>query len=228
MTKKEYKEIEGFMQRRMQDSSHDMHHVYRVLNLALDIASHIDTKDTDVLIAACLLHDIGRGEQFTDLELCHATIGGEMAYEYLLSRKWPEKKALHVKECISSHRFRKGGAPQSIEAKILFDADKLDVCGAIGIARTLVYGGQVGEPLYILDEEGNIETEGGGAEISSFFQEFNYKHRKLSSAMFTEHAREIAAARQKTAMDFYENLYAEISDIYKNGIKRHEELLSDE
>ena len=227
MTKTEYKEIEAFMRSKMQDSAHDMHHVYRVLNSALDIASHIDTNDIDALIAACLLHDIGREEQFTDLELCHATIGGEMAYDFLLSLKWSEQRAQHVKECISTHRIRKGNAPQSIEAKILFDADKLDICGAMGIARTLIYGGQIGEPLYIIDEDGKIVVDGGGGEISSFFQEINYKLNKLDSAFYTEYAKEIAIKRKKTAIGFCESLYAEIADNYANGIRRYEEMLSD-
>lgn len=227
MTKKEFGIIEKYMQSQMRDSCHDMHHVYRVLNSALDIVNHVAGADTDVLLAACLLHDIGRERQLANLELCHAQIGGGMAYEFLLSQNWETKKALHVKECISSHRYRGDNPPQSIEAKILFDADKLDVSGAIGIARTLIYSGQIGEPLYILDEGGNILTEGGGAEISSFFQEYNYKLKKVYNSFFTERAKEIAAERQKAMVDFYNRLYDEIAENNKKGIDGLNALLSD-
>jgi len=108
VTQKEYGEIEAFMLEKMQDSAHDKHHIYRVLNAALDIAHYTDEEvDIDILIAACLLHDIGREEQSADLELCHAAIGAEMAYVFLLSRGWNEHKALHVKECVSTHRYRR-------------------------------------------------------------------------------------------------------------------------
>jgi len=180
MTKAEYMDIEGYMIAQMQDSAHDKHHIFRVLNSAMDIYEHESQADFDILVAACLLHDIGREKQFEDLEKhCHAHIGGEMAFDYLMSRKWTAERAAHAKECISSHRYRKGNAPESIEAKILFDADKLEACGAIGIARTLIYAGQVSEPLYIFDDGGNIIIDDWGAEISSFFQEYNYKLKKV-------------------------------------------------
>ena len=224
MTKTEYVEIENFMLEKMLDSAHDKHHVYRVLNSALDIASQISEVNFDVLISACLLHDIGRETQFTNLELCHAQIGGDMAYDFLLTKNWSAQKASHVKECISTHRYRKDNFPDSIEAKILFDADKLDASGAIGIARTLIYGGQVSEPLYILDEDDKIVVDGGGAEISSFFQEYNYKLRRLYNAFYTDRAKEIATVRQKTAINFYDGLFAEVTDNYESGLKRHIEL----
>ena len=226
MTHQEYKEIESFMLSQMQDSAHDKHHIYRVLNLALEISNYETAVDLDVLIAACLLHDIGREKQFTDLSLCHAQIGGDMAYEYLINRKWDEVKAIHVRKCISSHRYRGDNPPESIEAKILFDADKLDASGAIGIARTLIYEGQVSEPLYLLDDNENIIVDGGGAEISSFFQEYNYKLKKVYNAFNTERAKAIAIERQKSAVDFYNGLFNEISQNYKYGLERLSEVLS--
>ena len=227
MKNSEYKIIEDYMVNQMKDSAHDKHHVYRVLNFALDIASHEAVNDMDVLFMACLLHDIGREKQFSNLELCHAEIGGDMAYEFLSSKEWAKQKALHVKECISTHRYRKGNKPQSIEAKILFDADKLDVSGAIGIARTLMYEGRVEEPLYIIGKDGNIVADGGGGEISSFFQEYNYKLKNVYDSFFTERAKEIAIEGKKTAVDFYNRLYAEVNMNYENGIRKYRTYLDE-
>ena len=228
MTKKEYGEIEAYMVDNMQDSAHDRHHVYRVLYAAIDISEHEGPVDYDVLLAACLLHDIGREKQFSDIEnLCHAQIGSEMAYDYLLSQKWQPQKALHVKECISTHRYRRDNAPQSIEAKILFDADKLDASGAVGIARTLIYGGQTTEPLYIINDSGEIAVDGGGAELSSFFQEYNYKLKQVYNSFHTVRAKEIALNRQKTAIDFYNGLFNEITENYRSKKNIHN-ILSDE
>ena len=222
MTKQEYTAIENYMLSQMQDSAHDKHHVYRVLNSALDIANHTEIDDADVLIAACLLHDIGRERQFENPELCHAQIGGEMAYEFLTTQqKWSKKKARHVRECISSHRYRGGNPPQSIEAEIVFDADKLDATGAVGIARTLIYGGQVGSLLYVPDDDGEIATEGGGGVQSpSFIQEYNYKLKNVYGSFYTKRAKEIAKARQKTAVDFYNGLFAEVTENYQSNVRR--------
>jgi len=217
MTKKEFELIESYMLTQMQDAAHDRHHVYRVLNAALDIAGHEGGVNMDVLVAACLLHDIGREAQAADLELCHAQIGGQMAFAFLVSQGWAEPKAQHVRECITSHRYRGDNQPQSMEARILFDADKLEASGAIGIARTLIYGGQVGEPLYLLDDEGAVKIDGGGAEISSFFQEYNWKLKKVYESFYTERAKAIARGRQKTAMDFYNGLFAEVRENYEKG-----------
>jgi len=225
MTHLEYKDIETFMTKQMQDSAHDKYHIYRVLHSALDMSSFETAVDMDVLIAACLLHDIGREKQAADPSLSHAQIGGDMAYEYLISRKWDESKAAHVKECVAAHRYRDDNPPDSIEAKILFDADKLDSSGALGIARTLIYGGQICEPLYLLDENGNIIVDGGGAELSTFVQEYNYKLKNLYDAFYTQRAKAIAAERQKTAVDFYNSLVEEISGNSKNGLERLSEVL---
>jgi len=228
MTKSEYNKIETYMLSQMQDSAHDKHHVYRVLNWAVDIYEHEDGVDFDILVAACLLHDIGREKQFTDPEkLNHAKIGGRMAYDFLLSLGWREENARHVKECISSHRFRGKKKPQSIEARILFDADKLDVCGAVGIARTLIYGGQVGEPLYIMNDDGNIVVDGGGAEISSFFQEYNFKLKKVYDSFYTKRAKKIALENKKAAVKFYSDLFNEINKNYSNGMKNYKKLLEE-
>ncbi|MDR2899887.1 MAG: HD domain-containing protein, partial [Clostridiales bacterium] len=195
MTKYEFSAIENYMLSQMEDSLkdpvHDKYHVYRVFNAAMDIACHEDNVDMDVLIAACLLHDVGRKSQAENPNICHALKGSEMAYDYLLATGWAEEKARHVRACVSSHRYRDNNSPESIEAKILFDADKIDVVGAIGIARTFIYGGQVGEPIYIFDENGEIVVDGGGAEVSSFFQEYNFKHKNISRTFYTKRAKEI-------------------------------------
>lgn len=219
MDKKDFIKIENYMLSQMKDSAHDRFHVYRVLYSALDIAATESGVDMDVLTTACLLHDVGRERQFTDPKLCHAKTGGEMAYEFLLSMKWDVNKSQHVRDCISSHRFRGDNRPQSIEAKILFDADKLDVTGALGIARTLFYSGQVSEPLYIVDENGDIVTTGSDADISSFIQEYNYKLKNLYDSFYTRRANEMAMEHQKAAADYYGSLYNEISYNLHSGKK---------
>lgn len=212
MTREEYTEIAAHMHSLMTDSAHDEQHVYRVLSAALEIARVEDGPvDMDILVAACLLHDIGRGRQLADPALCHAQAGGQMAYDYLLARAWPPEKAAAVQKAIAAHRFRGDNPPESIEAKILFDADKLDVTGALGIARTFIYGGTVGEPIYLLDEEGAIVTEGGGGDLSTFFQEYGFKLAKVYDGFYTRRAAELAASRRAAAEAYRDSLYDEIT-----------------
>ena len=82
MTKQEYTTIENFMLDCMKDSAHDKHHIYRVLNAAVDIAAHEPNVDMRILTAACLLHDIGRDAQAANKALCHAQVGAEMAQNF--------------------------------------------------------------------------------------------------------------------------------------------------
>ena len=195
MDKKTYFLLENFMLSCMEDSAHDKEHVYRVLYNALDIAKTESNVDYNVLITSCLL---GHG------------------FEISFAEK--------VKQCIQTHRYRKNNIPQSLEAKILFDADKLDVAGAMGIARSLVYKGIVSEPLYSLLPDGTV-SDGGSDSVPSFFQEYKYKLENLYSKFYTARASQLAKERQRIAEDFYNSLYQEASLPYQNGKSELDKLL---
>lgn len=218
MTKNIYTMFEKYMLSCMGDSAHDREHVYRVLYNALEIAGSEKNVDFDILICACLLHDIGRKEQFENPKLCHAQVGGDKAYAFLTAHGFSEEFSDRVRECIKTHRFRREAPPRSIEAKILFDADKIEAAGTIGIARTLVYKGKVGEPLYSLKPDGTV-SDGENDGQPSFFQEYKYKLEKIYSGFMTERGRAIAEERRKNAVDFYNNMLDEVKSSYENGIE---------
>lgn len=217
MKREVYLEIEKYMLSCMNDSAHDCQHIYRVLYFALDIAKEFDI-DTDVLIAASLLHDIGREAQYRDSACDHAIVGADMAYDYLCAFDWPENKAGHVRSCISTHRYRNNHSPESLEARILYDADKLDASGTVGIARTLIYKGIVSEPLYSVDEAGNV-LDGTEDKTPSFFQEYHCKLKNVYDSFFTPRARAIAEERQKASMSFYESMYREVHSTHQTGLR---------
>ena len=219
MDKETFSLLEDYMLSCMDDSAHDKEHIYRVLYHALEIASFEENVDYDVLITSCLLHDIGRKEQFDNPSLCHAQVGSEKAYQFLLSHGFEDSFAEQVKHCIQTHRFRKNQFPQTIEAKILFDADKLDVTGALGIARSLIYKGNVAEPLYNLSPDGTV-SNGENDTSPSFFHEYKYKLEKLYTRFYTTKASEMASHRQAAAAAFYNALLEEASSAYQNG-KHH-------
>lgn len=216
MNRETYSLLETYMLSCMDDAAHDAEHVYRVLYQALELAAEQPDADRDVLIAACLLHDIGRKEQFANSTVCHARAGGEKAYQFLLSHGFSEGYARRVRHCVQTHRYRNNDPPESIEAKILFDADKLDVTGAIGIARTLLYKGIVSEPLYTLRPDGSV-SDGEPDTVPSFLEEYRHKLEKVYSRFYTEKAKGIARERQAAASAFYGSLYREASAVYGAG-----------
>ena len=210
MKKQTYALLEAYMLSCCADSAHDKEHIYRVLGNALEIGREEPGADWDVLIAACLLHDVGRPEQFRDPNLCHAQVGSEKAYRFLLEQGFPEDFAGQVRHCIVTHRFRKAQQPQTLEAKILFDADKLDVTGALGIARTLMYKGDTKEVLYHRNPDGSVDDGTGGAG-ESFFREYKFKLEKLYDRFYTETGCRLAKRRQRIAEDFYRSLLEEVA-----------------
>lgn len=216
MKKEIFSLLDTYMRSCMGDSAHDAEHVCRVLNNALVIARESEGVDYDVLIAACLLHDIARPEQIKDSCLCHAAVGSEKAYRFLIANGFSADFAEKVRDCIRTHRFRKNDQPNSLEGKILFDADKLDVVGAIGVARTLVYKGTVSDPLYTRNPDGSI-SDGSEGEVSSFFREYKFKLEKLYDRFYTDKGRELALQRKAAAETFYKNLYNEVSSFDNAG-----------
>lgn len=193
MEKGTYQLLENYMILCMDesDSVHDRQHIYRVLYYALDIAQSEEKVDYDVLVCACLLHDIGRKEQLENPKLCHARVGADKAFRFLVENHFEEGFAQAVAECIRAHRYRCDTPPQSIEARILFDADKIDVAGAVSDGK----------------EDGT----------PSFFQEYQYKLKNLYSGFYTKRARAIAGERQQAAEAFYEALFREVGSSYEKG-----------
>ncbi len=225
MTREMYRRLEDYMEQCMSDSAHDREHVRRVLYQALEIAKREEQGvNTDILIAACLLHDIGRREQLEDPGLCHAEVGSEKAGKFLRAQGFSDPFAAAVEHCIRSHRFSRRAPPESMEAKILYDADKLDVTGAMGIARTLMYQGELSRPLYSLSPEGTV-SDGREDRTASFLQEYHRKLRDLYGGFYTRSGEALARERQAAARDFYERLYAEAAFSYAGGREALEQAL---
>ncbi len=224
MNKATFDLLESYMRTCMQDSCHDCEHVLRVLHNALNIAQGIPCVDHDVLIAASLLHDIARAEQAADPSVCHALLGGDKAYAFLMANGFAPAFAQQVRACIRTHRFRKAMPPQSIEAKILFDADKLDAVGAIGMARALVYNGGAGEPIYSRRADGTI-SDGVGDAADSFCHEYTFKLCGLYDCFLTPRGAALAREREQAAVAFHPALMREVQGAEASGRAILNELL---
>ncbi len=126
-----HKKIIKIVQEKLTCSAHNLDHVFRVYNLCLLLAKDEKDVDLEVLIPSALLHDIARVEESNDKtgKIDHAILGSIIAEDILKYLEYEEDKIEKIKHCILTHRFRTGNEPNSIEAKILFDSDKLDVIG---------------------------------------------------------------------------------------------------
>ena len=207
MTAETFSLLEAYMHTCMDAAAHDVQHVYRVLKNARAIAADEPDVDMDVLEAAALLHDIGRPAQLEDPSVDHALYGAELAYDFLLSHGFAADFAERVRHCVRAHRFRRSCEPETTEAKILFDADKLDVTGAIGVARTLLYQGQTDRPLYAVDRAGRmVESD----DAPSFFREYHFKLENLYDKFYTKKGAALALSRKQAAEDFVAALRREI------------------
>jgi len=216
MNRTMYNLIENYMYECMKDAAHDPEHIFRVLYISLNIVSKMsESINSDILIASCLLHDIGRNEQFKNHNICHAETGGIMAKEFLLRNGWSEKNSNHVKNCISTHRFRGNNVPETLEAKILFDSDKLDAVGCLGIARTLMYKGSVDNNLYEI-KDGKICFGENKNDKETFLKEYNFKLKNLYDNFYTKEAAEMAKSQKGYAQMYYNNLVDQIMGIYES------------
>jgi uncharacterized protein len=192
------------------DPVHGLDHVLRVLGLALHLGEELNA-DREILQTAALLHDAeGAHPGQGDIRLSHEQASAAFAGEVLKQRGWEEDRIQSVQHCIRAHRFRGSEKPQSLEAKILFDADKLDVMGAFGAARTVGYAIQAGQPIYASASEHFRETgETLPGEPHSAYHEYLFKLRVVKDRLHTEPARRMAVERQAVLEAFFEGLATE-------------------
>jgi uncharacterized protein len=183
------------------DTAHDFDHVLRVTALAVKIAQ-AEGADVEIVRAAALLHDIG----LDNGRLGHEEVAAQRAREILAGQ--PPEKAEAVAEAIRSHRFRAGPSPQTLEAKCLFDADKLDAIGAIGVGRAFAFSGATGQRLWAEVPEGYDERESRGGHTP--VHEFVVKLAKIKDRLTTETGRRIGQERHEFMAAFFARLECEV------------------
>lgn len=158
--------------------------------------------------ASVLLHDIGRKKEDEGLIENHAEWGAEKAEEILESLGYQEDFIEEVQHCVRSHRYSKDPEPETLEAKVLSDADNLDALGATGIARTFTYGGEHGRVIADPELPGEEDGEPGG---SNSFNHLQKKIMNLNSRMYTDSGLEVAEKRHSYVKDFVEQFESEIN-----------------
>ncbi len=221
---KVFEEIRKEAERSILRESHNFEHVERVYNTCIHVAEELEEEiDLDVLKAAAWLHDVARQEEDEDSssETDHALIGAERAEKILRNAGFPEEKINHVQECIKTHRFRADRKAESTEAKILFDADKLDAIGAVGVARGIMwYAENNANPIKIEERSteeyakenlcGKTNSRIQDKKKHSMQIEFETKLGKLSSKMHFQKTKELAKERSEFYKQFIQRMEEEI------------------
>ena len=189
--------------------SHDWGHVERVRGLALHIAE-CEGADLAVVEVAALLHDVAREEeQKARGRICHAersaTISARILKKYAVS----DAVADNVIHSVLTHRFRNNHEPATIEARVLYDADKLDSIGAVGLGRDFLFAGEIGARLYN-DPKCDIHATKQYSTEDTAYREYMVKLRHIKDRMLTREGRRMAHGRHRFMVRFFERFWAEV------------------
>jgi len=204
------------------DAAHDFDHIQRVAHLAVQIA-RAEGADVEVVLLAALLHDVPSElapESFTASSAVarqsHHLAAAEFARHYLTAQELAPNRVENVVHCIKAHRFRDQSVqPESLEAQCLYDADKLDSIGAIGVARAFAFAGAYGNRLWT--EPWPAAPAPAAKPTSAAYtpvHEFVYKLRRILATLHTPTAQAIGAQRHSFMENFYEQLDAEMRQVF--------------
>jgi len=164
---------------------HKDDHVERVEKLAEFIARR-EGGNVEIIRVSARLHDICRDEED------HAIKSAQKAREILIKKGYSKDFIDRVCHCIESHSFSGEMKPQTLEARILSDADKLDAIGAVGVARAFMFAGE------------------NGRDIEKTLNHFEEKLFKLKDLLYTNTAKKIAENRYKFMKEFYDRIKREL------------------
>lgn len=129
------------------DGSHDIAHILRVFKNAMRIRAQ-DGGDGRILTAAVLLHDCVAVEKDSPLRHQASALAAQKASGILEGLGWSKDDIAAVAHAVLTHSFSANLPPETLEAKILQDADRLDAIGMVGAARCFYIAGRLGSGLY--------------------------------------------------------------------------------
>jgi uncharacterized protein len=189
-------------------SGHDWHHIDRVRNLAMYIGRKEGSTHLERIEAAALLHDIA------DDKLNESEQAGQDRLHEIVNRiELHNEEKEKIFDIVMNISFRGGNETKldSLEAKAVRDADRLDAMGAIGIARTFAYGGKKGNQIYDpeLPVRKKMTREEYRSGKTSTIHHFYEKLLLLKDLMCTDTGRKIAEERHEFMQLFLKQFYTE-------------------
>lgn len=189
------------------DGAHDAAHLHRVWRNALAI-QQVEGGDTRVLAAAVLLHDCVAVEKDSPLRSQASRLAAARAAELLQALGWAGDAVGRVRHAIEAHSFSAQIPPETLEARILQDADRLDAIGLVGVARCFYTAGRMGSALYSVDD-----PQGTSRELDDRRYALDHFPRKLltlAQGFQTPTGRMLAAERHARIASFLSTFLDEI------------------
>lgn len=205
-----FRRLAGTVREKLERASgcHDFDHTLRVLRNAELLAKELPAADLRIVRLAALLHDFARPEEMAAKgKLCHAVLGAELVRPLLAEAGFEPETVDRVSQAVLTHRYRANRIPATLEAQIVYDADKLDSLGAVGIGRAFLFAGREHARLHNTREEAL-----GSAEYSredTAYREYLVKLSKLPGCMLTAPGRRIAGERAGFMHEFFDRLNSE-------------------
>jgi len=190
------------------DGSHDRSHLLRVFRNAVSIADQEPGCDRAILTAAVILHDCVAVEKNSPLRSQASRLAATRARSVLADLGWDTAAIEQTAHAIEAHSFSAGIAPETCEARILQDADRLDAIGAIGIARCFYVAGRMGSRLYNPEDPAASNRELDDRNFA--LDHFGAKLFKIAGNFQTTSGQALADARTRTMQDFVGALLGEI------------------
>jgi len=190
------------------DGAHDLGHLARVWANACTIATAEGGADREVLLAAVMFHDAVNLPKSSPDRAQASTLSAKAAVAFLQRTDFPTEKLQATAHAIEAHSFSSGIAPQTPEAKILQDADRLEALGAIGIARMFHVAGQMGAALFDPADPMALNRALDDKQFS--LDHLEVKLFPVAAAMQTAAGREMAETRAEWMASFRTRLLTEI------------------
>jgi len=188
---------------------HDYDHTLRVLANAERLAGMLPKADCRVVRMAALLHDMARPEEMSSKgKICHAVVGAKLVPEILREAGGFDPDFVeHVAASVYTHRYRARRIPATLEAQIVYDADKLDSLGAVGIGRAFLFAGR--EHARLHNTEAEAVNSPAYSREDTAYREYLVKLRKLPEGMLTAPGKTIAEERAAFMDAFFHRLNEE-------------------
>lgn len=189
------------------DGSHDVAHLHRVWKNIRQI-SRDEGGDLQILCAAALLHDCVAVEKNSPQRHLASRMAAEKAGIALATLGWSNTDIEKTAHAIEAHSFSAAITPQTLEAKILQDADRLDAIGMIGVARCFYIGGRMRSALY--DAADPLAQQRQYDDKRFTLDHFETKLFKLQEGFQTATGRKMAALRTERMRRFLSELLEEV------------------
>ncbi|WP_415403199.1 HD domain-containing protein [Tateyamaria sp. SN3-11] len=189
------------------DGAHDIWHVRRVWATCTEIADRVEAKvDREVLMIAAFLHDIINLPKDDPRRTEAASLSADHAVAWMAARGLGGQAA--VAHCIRAHSYSAGVACETLEARILQDADRLEALGAIGIARCFSVSGQMGRGLF---HGGDPLADARPLDDGAYaLDHFEVKMYRVAETLHTAPARAMAETRVRFMRAFVDQLVGEL------------------